>query len=79
VRSSAERIVNRPPRPLVRANAMQGSGVPLGHKPMSQSKADEAMKELVGLIANGNGPTPQLDPKMAEIVAKLLGKHARHS
>jgi hypothetical protein len=76
VNNSAQRIIQRPPRPLVMASQMQG-GTPLGHKPMSPSQADASMDELVGLLANGQS-VGQLDPKTAEIVAKVLGKHARH-
>lgn len=75
--NAAQRIVMRPPRPLIRMNAMQATGVPLGHKPMSEAAAEESMMELVGHLANGNQPV-NLDPQTAEILAKVLGKHGRH-
>lgn len=73
--TSAHRVVQRPPRPLVLAQRQQQGGL-LGHKPMSAAKADASMKELVGLIANS--PTPiQLDQQTADILARVLAKHGR--
>lgn len=74
--TSAHRIVQRPPRPLVLGDKPQEGGL-LGHRPMSPEKADGAMKELIGLIANSQTPV-QLDPKTADLLAKVLSKHARH-
>ncbi len=65
----------RPPRPLVRMNAMQGQ-MPLGHKAMSESAVDKSMTDLVGLLANSQ-PVGQLDPDTAKILSQVLGKHAR--
>lgn len=74
--TSAHRVALRPPRPLVLGDHQKETGL-IGHKPMSGAKADDAMQELIGLIANS--PTPvQLDPKSAEILAKVLKGHGRH-
>ncbi len=73
--TSANRIIQRPPRPFVLADNMKGTGVPLGQKLMSPAQGDAAIKDLIGLIANST-PMPPLDDATAQLLKKVLDKHA---